>query len=80
MTTNEHHAPDPSPAPSIDDELDVLIRARYPIIYVVSWEEARVEQHLLRIAGRHNKELHGWSITRGMQKIVRFLVDHIASG
>jgi hypothetical protein len=55
-------------APDIVDELDVLIRARYPIIYVVSWEEARVEAHLQRIARKHGKELHEWSVTGGMSK------------
>ncbi|MHC4415672.1 MAG: AAA family ATPase [Planctomycetota bacterium] len=61
--TGEHSQPSP-----IIDELDVLIRARYPIIYVVSWEEARVEQHLRRIAAKHRKELYEWSVTRGMRK------------
>ncbi|HYE62366.1 MAG TPA: AAA family ATPase [Phycisphaerales bacterium] len=51
------------------DELDVLIRARYPVIYVVSWEEARVEQHLQRIAARRNKALYTWSVTSGLQKV-----------
>jgi hypothetical protein len=27
-------------------ELDLLIRARYPILYVVTWEELRVQRHL----------------------------------
>ncbi len=56
------------PAPELVDELDVLIRARYPIVYVVSWEEARVESHLLRLARKHGKELHEWSVTGGMRK------------
>jgi AAA+ superfamily predicted ATPase len=51
------------------DELELLIRARYPVIYVVSWEEARVEQHLLGIASRRNKQLYSWSITGGMRRI-----------
>ena len=49
-------------------ELEVLIRARYPIIYVVSWEERRVEQHLKEIAERRNKELYLWSVTTGLIK------------
>lgn len=32
-------------------EIDVLIRARYPILYIVSWEEERVEEVLHNIAG-----------------------------
>jgi hypothetical protein len=33
---------------SVDVELETLIRARYPIIYVVSWEERRVEEVFAR--------------------------------
>ena len=32
-------------------KLEVLIRARYPLLYVVSWEEERVEQQLARSPG-----------------------------
>ncbi|HKQ48034.1 MAG TPA: AAA family ATPase [Phycisphaerae bacterium] len=54
--------------PSVFAELEVLIRARYPIIYVVSWEERRVELHLKEIAQRRNKELYLWSVTTGLLK------------
>lgn len=50
------------------NELDVLIRARYPIIYVVSWEEERVEQQLERIAALRNKKLFTWTCTQGIVK------------
>ncbi len=70
---SEHDRKDPTPQTSpIVDELDVLIRARYPIIYVVSWEEGRVEQHLQRIASKHGKELHEWSVTLGLRKVGDF--------
>ena len=49
-------------------ELEVLIRARYPIIYLVSWEEERVEQHLMRIAQKRNKKVFVWSFTQGIVK------------
>jgi AAA+ superfamily predicted ATPase len=48
------------------DELEVLIRARYPIIYVVTWEEERLEQRLLEIAKKRNKSLHVWTCSQGM--------------
>jgi AAA+ superfamily predicted ATPase len=48
------------------DELDVLVRARYPIIYVVTWEEERVEQHLARIAVARDKKLYVWTCTDGI--------------
>jgi hypothetical protein len=68
MTNEADRSDQGTPSPAVVDELDVLIRARYPIIYVVSWEEARVEAHLQRIARKHRKELHEWSITGGMRK------------
>lgn len=53
---------------STKEELEVLIRARYPIIYLVSWEEERAEQYLAEIAERRNKKLHVWSLTQGLVK------------
>jgi AAA+ superfamily predicted ATPase len=56
------------PANRSAKELDVLIRARYPLIYVVSWEEERVEQHVAEIARARNKKLFTWTVTQGIQK------------
>src|SRR5436190_603489 len=53
---------------SCRDEMDVLIRARYPIIYVVSWEEERVEAQLAKIAAARNKKLFTWTFTTGIVK------------
>jgi AAA+ superfamily predicted ATPase len=50
------------------DELEVLIRARYPIIYVLSWEEERVEQQLNEIARKRNKKFYVWTYTQGITK------------
>lgn len=49
------------------DELELLIRARYPVVYVVSWEEARVEAHLREIAKHRAKQLHVWTVTSGLR-------------
>ncbi len=56
-----------------NDELDFLIRASYPIVYIVSAEEVRVERALRHqvlpgLNGRppHNKTLITWSITEGL--------------
>src|SRR5580704_15757819 len=49
-------------------ELEILIRARYPIIYLVSWEEERVEQYLSRIAQKRNKKVYVWTFTQGLVK------------
>lgn len=56
----------PAPLSSTESELEVLIRARYPILYVVSWEEERVEEALGRIAQRRRKKLVCWSAVRGL--------------
>lgn len=48
-----------------ETELETLIRARYPIIYVVSWEEKRVEDALRNIARERNKKLNVWTVTQG---------------
>lgn len=47
-------------------ELDVLIRARYPILYVITWEEDRVERGIRAIARKRNKNVLTWSVTSGM--------------
>jgi ATP-dependent 26S proteasome regulatory subunit len=49
-------------------ELEVLIRARYPLLYVVSWEEERVEQQLAEIARTRNKRFFVWTCTQGIVK------------
>ena len=41
---------------------------RYPIIYLVSWEEERVEQCLAEIAERRKKKLYLWTLTQGLVK------------
>jgi SpoVK/Ycf46/Vps4 family AAA+-type ATPase len=47
-------------------EMDTLIRARYPVLYIVSWEEERVEQAIGEIACQRNKKLFVWSSSSGM--------------
>jgi SpoVK/Ycf46/Vps4 family AAA+-type ATPase len=51
---------------SINTELETLIRARYPIIYVVSWEEKRVEDALRTITQARNKKMLQWTVSQGM--------------
>ena len=53
---------------SPQEELEVLIRARYPVIYVVSWEEERVERCLREIAEKRGKNLFVWTVTQGIVK------------
>ncbi|WP_239014795.1 AAA family ATPase [Archangium violaceum] len=56
----------PSSAPWLE-ELDILIRARYPLLYLVSWEEHRVDTLLANMARAHGKVLLTWSISRGLR-------------
>ena len=52
----------------IHKEITSLIRARYPLIYVISWEERRAEETLFEISGEEHlkKRLFVWTITRGL--------------
>jgi len=48
------------------DEVETLIRARYPILYIVSAEESRVQQLVVEIAQRRQKKLFEWSCSTGI--------------
>jgi len=47
-------------------ELETLIRARYPIIYIVSGEELRVQNLLTEIARKRQKKVFEWSCSTGI--------------
>ncbi|MDR1180086.1 MAG: AAA family ATPase [Spirochaetales bacterium] len=46
--------------------IETLIRARYPLIYVVSFEEGRVSRSLKCITTARKKELAAWTVTQGL--------------
>jgi AAA+ superfamily predicted ATPase len=48
------------------EEIEVLIRARYPILYIVSWEEQRVQDWLVEVAKKRNKRVFEWSFSTGI--------------
>ncbi len=48
-------------------EIDVLIRARYSLLYVVSWEERRVLAALQEIVVGQDKQFYTWSETMGLR-------------
>jgi len=50
----------------VEREIDVLIRARYPVINIISWEENRVEEGLMDIARKRKKGLYVWTATDGL--------------
>ena len=47
-------------------EIETLIRARYPILYVITTEELRVQNILLDIAAKRQKKLFEWTYSSGI--------------
>ncbi len=47
-------------------EIDLMIRARYAAIYVVTWEEARLETLLYDVARKQGKKLFVWTASSGL--------------
>jgi SpoVK/Ycf46/Vps4 family AAA+-type ATPase len=47
--------------------IETLIRARYPLVYVVSFEEGRVDKRLTAITDARKKQLFNWTITNGLE-------------
>src|SRR4029078_8476514 len=50
-------------------EVEDLVKARYPLVYIVSSEEQRVERALRDLALRRERRLVAWSITRGFVQL-----------
>ena len=51
-------------------DIEVLVRAKYPILYVCSWEERRVEEAVKQVCDKLKRTLHTWSVTQGMKPAV----------
>jgi ATP-dependent 26S proteasome regulatory subunit len=47
-------------------ELETLIRARYPILYIITSEEMRVQKLVVDIARRRQKKVFEWSLSTGI--------------
>ncbi|MHB9132053.1 MAG: AAA family ATPase [Armatimonadota bacterium] len=52
---------------SIDQSIETLIRARYPLIYLLSYEENRVLETIKGIATRARRNCYLWTETMGLQ-------------
>jgi ATP-dependent 26S proteasome regulatory subunit len=48
------------------EQLNILARAKYPLIYIISWEERRIEEMLRHVAGERRKQLYLWTLTNGI--------------
>lgn len=53
---------------SSGQEIEDLIRAAYPLLYVVSPEEDRVERELREICERRRRKFVTWSVTEGFEE------------
>lgn len=58
----------PSATPAQPAELEILIRARYPLLYVVTWEEERAMKEIHRIGDSLGKKLFDWTISNGLTR------------
>ena len=47
-------------------ELETLIRARYPILYIITSEEMRVQNILVEIAAKRQKKVFEWTYSSGI--------------
>ena len=47
-------------------EIETLIRARYPILYVITNEEMRVQNMLVEIASKRQKKVFEWTFSNGI--------------
>lgn len=52
---------------SIKRDFETFVRARYPIIYVVSWEERRVLADIEKVAKKLDRKSFQWTITQGLR-------------
>ncbi|MBD1911128.1 MULTISPECIES: AAA family ATPase [unclassified Leptolyngbya] len=52
---------------SFNQEFELLLRARYPLIYVPTREEERVEAAIARVAQAGNRSVYTWDFVEGYQ-------------
>lgn len=51
---------------NLQTEIETLIRARYPILYVITSEEMRVQNMLVEIAAKRQKKVFEWTYSTGI--------------
>ncbi|MBI4324946.1 MAG: ATPase, partial [Chloroflexi bacterium] len=47
-------------------ELETLIRARYPLLYIITSEEMRVQNIVVEVAQKRHKKVFEWSFSTGI--------------
>ena len=50
------------------NEINLMIRSRYPLIYVVSWEEQRFLESMETLVEQTDKRLFTWSLSQGLRR------------
>lgn len=55
---------------NFEKNLELLVRARYPLVYLLTAEERRAEEAVRVVASRTGKRLHVWTYTRGFEPSV----------
>ena len=56
-------------AQTVQQQIETLIRARYPILYVISCEEGRVRDSVAEIAERWQKKTFEWTCCTGLTPV-----------
>jgi hypothetical protein len=51
------------------EQVGELVRARYTLLWVLTWEEQRARTLLAQVAARQQKVLFEWSITDGLRRV-----------
>jgi len=51
---------------NLKTELETLIRARYPILYIITSEEMRVQNLIVEIASKRQKKVFEWTYSNGI--------------
>jgi ATP-dependent 26S proteasome regulatory subunit len=61
---------------NFQDELELLIRARYPVLYIISNEETRVRDAVVEVANKRRKKVFEWSCNTGIVPTGTSLQSH----
>lgn len=51
------------------DEIKLLLDSRIPLLVIETYEEKKALDVLLKVANKHSKDLHRWSVTDGLLRL-----------
>src|SRR5438093_5645537 len=61
---------------NFQSEIETLIRARYPILYIITTEEMRVQNLVVDIAGKRQKKVFEWTYSNGLMPAGASIQSH----